>query len=64
MPGKITANSEWDRSPFAMSSDELDVHEALTSLRRLLGASWLHSDTLQAVQLAYERLTIENSSGS
>jgi len=64
MSGKITANSEWERSAFAMTSEELDLHDALTALRRLLGASWLHSDTLQAVQLAYERLTIENSSGS
>jgi hypothetical protein len=64
MSTKVSKKVEWDRSVFAITSDELDVYEALTALSRLLDASRLPHDTLQAVQLAFERLSIANSSGS
>jgi len=59
---KTKPDSAWDRSAFAMTSEELDIHEAVNALSRLLRAPWLHPDTVQAVHLAFERLTAERES--
>jgi len=49
--------SEWERSAFAMTSDELDVSDAVNALRRLLHAPQLPPDALRAVHWAYEKLS-------
>jgi len=56
---KVNQESAWDRSAFAMTSDEIDVHEALNALARLLGKHSLPPATLEVVRHAYERLRME-----
>jgi len=44
-----------------MTSDELDVHEAVSALRRLLNAAYLPPDALRAVHWAFEKLSGERA---
>jgi hypothetical protein len=55
------AENDWDRSPFAMSGDELDIHDALAALVRLLRSARLRPEMLEAVRNAYQQLEAEPS---
>jgi predicted Zn-dependent peptidase len=61
---KLNPECEWDRSPFAMTSDELDVREAVSALSRLLREPSLPPATLEVVHHALEQLRAHRDSAA
>jgi hypothetical protein len=61
---KLNLESEWDRSPFAMTSDELDLHEAVSALSRLLRRPSLPAAKLEVVRHALEQLRAARDSAA
>ena len=62
MSNKLNLESEWDRSPFAMTSGELDIHEAMSALSRLLRKPSLPAATLEIVRQALVELRASRDS--
>ena len=60
MSNKVYTESEWERSAFAMTSEELDVHEAVGALSRLLRNPSLPAATLEIVRQALECLRMKH----
>lgn len=56
MGNKLNPEPAWVRSSFAMTSDELDVQEAVSALSRLLRSPALPPATLEVVRHALEQL--------
>ena len=54
----------WERSPFAMTVAELEVHEALTAVSRLLDGSNIGPVARRALSVAVEALRAETRSES
>lgn len=42
----------WQRSPFAMSAEDLDVHEAVMAIQRVLDACDLSAPAREALERA------------
>jgi hypothetical protein len=61
---KLNPESEWDRSPFAMTSDELDIYEAVSALSRLLRSPSLPATTLEVLRHALEQLRAAHDSAA
>ena len=62
MSAQIDRNTElgaWERSNFAMTVAELEIHEALMAISRLLDGSDICPSTRQALSLAIEALGAE-----
>ena len=49
----------WDRSPFALSPEDLDVQEALTAIRRVLDRVPVSEDSRSALRRAERALSPE-----
>ena len=54
-----TVFGAWERSDFAMTVAELEIHEALTAISRLLDGSHIDPVTRRALSVAVEALRAE-----
>jgi hypothetical protein len=54
----------WERSLFAMTVEELEIHEALTAISRLLEGSHIGPAARRALSVAVEALRAETGPDS
>jgi hypothetical protein len=59
--GEVPVMSEWERSPFAMSAADQDVHEAIVALLRVLQHAPVSESTGFAIRRALSALRAEQS---
>ena len=59
-----SSSKVWDRSPFAMSVEELEVHEAVVTMTRLLDGKHIGPIARRALRYAINALQVDNGAES